>query len=89
MNKKKILTTLSIAAVAIVSGYGGMKAYQPHVSELSFLTENVEAVALTETSTSLICDGKNKHECKFYCGNCKTSVKGTGVQNGTHTCYTN
>lgn len=46
MNKKKILTTLSIAAVAIVSGYGGMKAYLPDAPKYSdLLAENVVALS--------------------------------------------
>lgn len=44
--KKKILTTLSIAAVAIISGYGGMKAYQPHVvGHSDLLAKDIEALA--------------------------------------------
>lgn len=46
MNKKKFLKTLSIVAVAIISGYGGMKAYQSHANEISLLTlQGVEALA--------------------------------------------
>lgn len=50
MNKKKILTTLSIAAVAILSGYGGMKAYQSHASiNMSIFTEDIEALSKCES----------------------------------------
>lgn len=46
MKKKTFLTTLSIAALAIVSGYGGIKAYQTQVDGLGLLTINdVEALA--------------------------------------------
>ena len=46
MNKKKFLTTLSIAAVAIISGYGGMKSYQSHASDYDELfSQNVEALS--------------------------------------------
>ena len=46
MKKKKILTTLGIAAVAIISGYGGMKAYQSHSNEICLLTlQGIEALA--------------------------------------------
>lgn len=59
MNKKKFLTTLSIAAVAIVSGYGGMKAYQSHAGETNkLLALNVEALANDEYS--------NKTKIKCY-----------------------
>ena len=59
MKKKTFLTTLSIAAVAIVSGYGGMKAYQSQADEnLDLLANNVEALAQ--------CDFSNKTKVKCY-----------------------
>lgn len=44
--RKKTLITLSIAAVATVSGYGGMKTYLSHSKEIENLSlVNVEALA--------------------------------------------
>jgi hypothetical protein len=60
MNKKKILTTLSIAAVAIVSGYGGMKAYQSHdVYPSDLLSQNIEALA---KGGDIVCNNNNGYK---------------------------
>lgn len=63
MNKKKILTTLSIAAVAIVSGYGGMKAYQSHVANNNdLLMRNIEALSNDEMPILSECMGLDIYE---------------------------
>ena len=44
--KKKSILALRLAALAIVSGYGGMKAYQAStVNDLDMLSQNIEALA--------------------------------------------
>ncbi|MGN0514657.1 MAG: hypothetical protein ACI4GD_10285 [Lachnospiraceae bacterium] len=53
MNKKKILTTLCIAAVAIISGYGGVKAYQSHAVILNeVISDDVEALSYCEVTAT-------------------------------------
>jgi len=51
MKKKTFLTTLSIAAVAIISGYGGMRSFLPQdLDRKQLLSENIEALSGDETS---------------------------------------
>ena len=50
--KKKSILALGIAALAIVSGYGGMKAYQSNIIKKSdLLVENVVALSIGEDGT--------------------------------------
>ncbi len=47
MKKKVFIMLPCIAVVAIVSGYGGIKAYQSHAKDCkNLLLQNVEALAL-------------------------------------------
>lgn len=67
MNRKNILTTLSIAAVAIVSGYGGMKAYQSHADANQLLiTEDVEALSK--------CESRDGYNLDRHCIECKKEI---------------
>lgn len=66
MNKKKFLTTLSIAAVAIVSGYGGMKAYQSHAVNYSdLLAENIDALSNGESGYFVPCNLMEERNCVY------------------------
>ena len=51
MNKKRIIKTLGLAAVVIISGYGGMKTYQSHTDNVNLLLENVEAMSQVESQS--------------------------------------
>lgn len=46
--KKKSILALGLAALAIVSGYGGMKAYQSNPDDVDLLMEEVEAMSQSE-----------------------------------------
>ena len=83
--KKKFLTLQCIAAVAIAI-FVGTRSQETNASCHEFLMQNVEAVAATETMTTMSCNSQNKIVCRFSCGACKTLIKGTGVQEGTHFC---
>jgi len=51
MKKKKSLTTLSLVLVAIVSGFGGLNAYQSQVGEIVCLlsADGIEALTGCES----------------------------------------
>lgn len=75
-----------IAAIAIAS-LVGTKTFKSNIDDCNcLLLANVEALSKYETSTSIICNGNNNKSCKFRCGQCGTSITGTGKLEGTHSC---
>ena len=82
--KKKIILPLFIGIG--IMGYLSSKNLFVDGTTNSLLLSNVEALAITETNTSWICDGSNKKECRMRCGKCNTHVHGTGKTTGSHSC---
>lgn len=86
MKQKKILLTGSFM-LAIAAGCYGTYASKSGVKGKDLLMANVEALASAEiVQTSWNCDASEKTQCIASCGNCGTTVGGTGALTGAHTC---
>ncbi len=69
MNKKSFLA-LSFAAIAIVSGYAGIKAFRSQACcENDLLMQNVEALSDNESEGVSTCEGA-LGICSFNCSSC-------------------
>lgn len=78
-----------VAGMLIVTAVvlGQMFAPGSQMEKLSDLAlENVEALSVTETSTSWNCSSTTYAPCGVRCGVCGTSISGTGSLTGMHNC---
>lgn len=83
---KTKLFLLSAITIGMIGYLGSKGLFKGEITD-AILLANVEALTITETTTSWNCDGSRKKECKIQCGRCGTRVEGTGKTSGSHTCY--